>query len=602
MKKSKSHVYFHHEDADREVDVVVIGSGNGALTAAIAAYDKGAKEVLVIEKSARYGGGSGSSGGGVWIPNNRYAKASGFKDTVKAAAQYIKHLSPANTIRDEMIDIYLKKGPEMIDHMHNKTRWVRYRNLPHYPDYFPHAPGGASGNRSMEPEPIHARELGPLFKNLQVQHPQTQMPFGINFTQVEGQVLLGAIQGWKQLAAKLVLKYIADIPARLRGMRDHRLTIGTAGIARLRLALKDRGIPLWLNSPVTSLIVEKGRVAKVVVLRDVRQVVIKARKGVILASGGFERNQEMRKEYLPIPTKTAWTAAGLDNTGDMLRAAQHLGAATEQMDWAWWTTTSTVPGRDRAQMMMVEKCLPGNYTVDQRGQRFSNESQNYVGFIEDLLKHYKSGAPCVPCYMIFDADFRRTRPCGPLVQGMLQPDWMVPRSWWRKSFLSKANSIGELAKKIGIEPKALEETQRQVNAYAKTGKDLDFKRGDSLYDRYYGDPEVQPNSCLGTLSKPPFYAIALYPGDMGTAGGLVINTNSQVLHTNGKPIPGLYATGNCTAALLPRYPGPGSTLGPAMTFGYIAGTHINHPDNMKASNAELVDSSPENFVQHHHTQ
>ena len=596
---AKKYPYHPTSNTTLEIDIAVVGSGNGALAAAITAYDKGAKNVLVIEKSSRYGGSSASSGGGVWIPNNRYAKAAGFKDTVEAAREYIKHLSPKGQIPDDMIDAYLEKGPEMIDHMHKKTRWVRYTNLPHYPDYFPHAPGGAPGNRSMEPEPIHARQLGrDKLTTLQPQHPQTQMPLGINFTQVEGQVLLGAIKGWQWLAAKLALKYFLDIPARLFGMRDQRLTIGNAGIARLRLALEDRGIPIWLNSPVTGLIVEDGKVAGLTVLRDQRMLTIKTHKGVILASGGFERHQKMRENYLSKPTQTSWTAAGPDNTGEMIRAAQHLGAATKQMDWAWWTTTATVPGRERAQMMMVEKCLPGSYVIDQKGQRFSNESQNYVGFVEDLFKHAKKGGPCIPCYMIFDADFRRKRPCGPMVQGILQPDWMLPRSWWHRSFLSKANSIRELAKKIGVDPKVLEQTQKKINQCAKTGKDSDFKRGDSLYDRYYGDPLVQPNPCLGVLAKPPFYAIALYPGEMGTAGGLVINTKGQVMHTNGKPIPKLYATGNCTSALLPRYPGPGATLGPAMTFGYIAGCDINDKKQHQATNPDLVDSDHENWVNH----
>jgi 3-oxosteroid 1-dehydrogenase len=582
-----------------QVDVAVIGSGNGALTAAITAHDKGAKDVLVIEKSSLYGGSSAASGGGVWIPNNRYSKASGFKDSVEAARKYIKHLSPKGQIEDEMIDTFLQKGPEMIEHMHHGTRWVRYLNLPFYPDYFPDAPGGTAGNRSMEPKPVHARPLGKsMLWKLQGQHPQTQGPLGINFSQVEGQVLLGGIKGWQLLFTKLVLKYFLDIPARLRGKRDWRLTMGNAGIARLMLALKDKSIPLWLDSPVTGLIVEKGRVAGLLVQRDQRMLTIKTRKGVILASGGFERDQKMREQYLGKPTQTSWTAAGPGNTGEMIRAAQHIGAKTKQMDWAWWTTTAVVPGRDRAQMMMVEKSLPGNYTVDQNGERFSNESQNYVGFVEDLFRHAKKGGPCIPCYMIFDANFRRLRPCGPMVQGSMQPDWMLPRSWWKSNFLTKANSIRGLADKLGINPDNLEKTQRKVNEYTKTGKDPEFKRGDSLYDRYYGDPEFKPNPCLGSLSKPPFYAIALYPGEMGTAGGLVINTNSEVMHKNGKPIPGLYATGNCTTALLPRYPGPGSTLGPAMVFGYIAGCHINNNKSTKASNPDLVDSDRDNWVNH----
>ncbi len=559
---------------DHEYDIVVVGSGNGAMTAAICAAKTGAR-TLVIEKSDQYGGTSATSGGGVWIPNNRYAKAAGADDSPEEATTYIRHVARPE-VREELIDVYVREGPRMIDYLHENTDWVRYVNLQHYPDYFPADPGGRSGNRSMEPEILDGLLLGKELWQLRKQHPQTHLPGGITFTQVEGQVLLGGLPGWKSMMARRVWEYMSDIRMRWRSTRDRRLTMGNAGIARLRLAMRDLNVPLWLNCALSELIVDdSGRVSGVVAEKPGQGTVrIGATKGVILAAGGFERNAELREKYLPHPTNTEWSAANMHNTGDAIVAAQQLGAATSQMDWGWWTTTCVIPGREKAHLMMVEKSMPGNYTVNQKGERFSNESQNYVGFVEDLFREYKNGNPCVPCYMIFDSDFRRERPCGPLPQAKLFPDWMVPRSWWTQSFLTKAKTLEGLAQKISVDKIGLLETSAKVNSYAEEGKDLDFQRGDNDYDRYYGDPRFK-NPCLGPLRQPPFYAMAMYPGEMGTAGGLVIDAHGRVLRDDSDetPIAGLYATGNCTAALLPSYPGPGSTLGPAMVFGYLAARH-----------------------------
>ena len=244
------------------------------------------------------------------------------------------------------------------------------------------------------------------------------------------------------------------------------------------------------------------------------------------------------------------------------------------MDTGWWSTVMKVPGQDKGWLSMVDKSMPGNFTVNKNGERFSNESQNYVSFVNDMFEKYAEGNPCAPCYMIFDSTFRKNRPCGPLLQASMQPDSAVPKEWWTPSFLSKGETLEELAEVAGIDKDGLLATQAKVNEYAKSGKDLDLQRGDTAYDRYYGDPSVTPNPCLAPLEKGPFYSMVLYPGEMGTAGGLVIDTHARVLNKEGNVIPGLYACGNCSTALLPTYPGPGSTLGPAMTFGYLAAKDI----------------------------
>ena len=561
---------------DYEFDVVVVGSGNGALTAALCSHDGGAK-TLVIEKSSQFGGTSATSGGGVWIPNNRYAKAENVDDSDQDARNYINSVSPEGMIKDELIETYISEGPRMIDYLHENSQ-VKYRNLAHYPDYFPDNTGGKEGNRSMEPEPIFGTELGDDLGKLREQHPQTAFtmgPINMNFTQVEGQLLLGALPGWKTQFAKLFTKYILDFAMRLKwGWKDRRLTMGNAGIARLILSLKDRKVDLWTLTAMTDLVDENGKVIGIKATKDGSSINIKANKGVILAAGGFERDQDLRDKYLPKPSNAEWSAANIHNTGDALKAALKLGADTHQMDTGWWSTTMKVPGQEKGWLSMVDKSMPGNYTVNKNGERFSNESQNYVSFVNDMFAKFDEGNPCAPCYMIFDSNFRKNRPCGPLLQGSMQPDSAVPKEWWTPSFLSKGETLEELAEIVGIDPDGLRATQAKVNGYAVTGKDLELQRGDSAYDRYYGDPSVSPNPCLAPLKEGPFYCMVLYPGEMGTAGGLVIDTHARVLKQDGQPITGLYACGNVTTALLPTYPGPGSTLGPAMTFGYLAAKDI----------------------------
>ncbi|MDA9785020.1 FAD-binding protein [Gammaproteobacteria bacterium] len=561
---------------DYEFDVVVVGSGNGALTAALCSHDGGAK-TLVIEKSSQFGGTSATSGGGVWIPNNRYAKAENVDDSDQDARNYINSVSPEGMIKDELIETYISEGPRMIDYLHENSQ-VKYRNLAHYPDYFPDNTGGKEGNRSMEPEPIFGTELGDDLGKLREQHPQTAFtmgPINMNFTQVEGQLLLGALPGWKTQFAKLFTKYILDFAMRLRwGWKDRRLTMGNAGIARLILSLKDRKVDLWTLTAMTDLVDKNGKVIGIKATKDGSSINIKANKGVILAAGGFERDQDLRDKYLPKPSNAEWSAANIHNTGDALKAALKLGADTHQMDTGWWSTTMKVPGQAKGWLSMVDKSMPGNYTVNKNGERFSNESQNYVSFVNDMFAKFDEGNPCAPCYMIFDSNFRKNRPCGPLLQGSMQPDSAVPKEWWTPSFLSKGETLEELAEIAGIDPDGLRATQAKVNGYAVTGKDLELQRGDSAYDRYYGDPSVTPNPCLAPLKEGPFYCMVLYPGEMGTAGGLVIDAHARVLKEDGKPIAGLYACGNVTTALLPTYPGPGSTLGPAMTFGYLAAKDI----------------------------
>jgi len=549
------------------VDLLVVGSGNGAMTGALCGHDMGVGEVLVIEKAPVFGGTSALSGGGVWVPGNRYAKEAKAQDSYEEALEYLEHAIPAGQVSKAMLSTYLKNAPSMIDFLHRHTR-ARYRSLSQYPDYFSDQPGAKLGHRSIEPEPIPITALGEERERL-IGGGIMYALYKYGITQEEAKILIGRIRGWPWLGAKVLLRYYTDLPWLLKCTGySRRTTGGGAGIIRLRLSMKDRGIPLWLNTAFKELVLEQGRVVGAVVEREGQRMAIRARKAVLLAAGGFERNQEMREAYLPKPTNAEWSAGCRTNTGDAIRAAEAVGARLDRMENAWWCTTKCVPGAEYPFLSIISKSLPGSIVVNQAGLRFSNESQNYMSFLKESFAKHNAGSPCFPCTMIFDSRFRFKRTVWPASMPILR------KRYFEERFLAKGRTIEELAVNMGIDPEGLAATVKRFNGFAATGKDEDFKRGDAAYDRYYGDPDVKPNPCLGPIRRAPFFALRLQPGDFGTQGGMVINENAQVLTVQGEVMEGVYACGNCAAAILPTYPGPGSTLGPAMTFAYQAAKHM----------------------------
>ncbi len=560
---------------DREVDVLVVGTGNGGLTSAICNYEMGSKDVLIIEKSNKVGGTSSTSGGGIWIPNNHYAKACGAEDSYEDAREYLRQTLAGEDVPEDLVDAYLVNGPKMLQFLHDRTR-VRYESLEHYPDYYTNLPGARAGHRSLEPAPFMASDLGANYKNLTYTHFMMRMFGVIHFTQVEAHVLMVQLPGWKKLLGKMIWEYISDIPWRLRTKISRRLCCGSAGVGRLYASVLDRNIPIQFNTAMTQLIVEDGKVVGAEVTFNGTVQRIHARKAVVLAAGGFEKNQQLREKYLPQPTNTEWSAGCVHNTGDPLLAGQALGAKTRLMENAWWTTTLCVPDEEAPRLSIMEKSFPGSCVVNKSGERFANESQNYMAFQKELFKAHSDDNPCAPAYHVFDAQFRRNYITGPLMTESMKPDWTIPKKWFEEGFVAKANTIRELAEQMGIDPDGLEKTVEKMNTFAKTGVDEDFHRGESEYDRYYADPSIKPNPCLAPIAEAPFYAMRIEAGDFGTLGGLDTDTNANVLREAGGNIEGLYAVGNCSAAILPTYPGPGATLGPAMTMAYQAAKHINH--------------------------
>jgi 3-oxosteroid 1-dehydrogenase len=558
-------------DWDHAVDLLVVGSGAGAMVCALKAHDCGG-DVLLIEKGSQYGGSSAMSGGGLWVPNNHLMSDVAVDDTPEAALAYLRE-TVGGCVSEARLRAYLEAAPKMAKYLCDHTQ-VDLVAMPEYPDYYPAASGYCSGGRSLEAKNFDARRLGDEFLLMREGAIQSLIMARIFMTIVEARTLFCRTKGWIGLTLKLFARYLLDLPWRFRSKRDRNLAMGNALVGGLRCSLLDRNIPLWLNTPARELLVEEGRVIGVAAEKDGRTIRIRARKGVVLAAGGFESSQAMREKYLPNPTRAEWTCANPHNTGDAINMALELGAATDLMDDAWWGPTTVVPGEECARMLVIEKSLPGSILVNRRGERFVNEAMPYVDVVNTIYENNTPEAPTVPCYLIYDANFRRKYPCGPFLPGGQQPDWALPRRL-KRDYLKKADTLEGLAKLLGIDADGLKMSVSKLNDYARTGEDTDFRRGDTVFDRYYGDEQVEPNPCLAPIETPPFYGVEAFPGDLGTKGGLLTDASARVLTEAGESIPGLYAIGNCSASVMGRtYPGPGSTLGPATSFGFIAARDV----------------------------
>jgi len=566
-----------------EFDVVVVGSGAGGMVAAIRAHDLGLK-ALVIEKTDKFGGTSAMSGGGIWVPTNDGAKAAGFQDSFDEAFRYVMTASQG-MVPESRVRTYLETAPKLARWLDENTH-LHYVVVPKYPDYYGNLPGAKPGYRTMEPRRFDARLLRDELKNIRV--PTALVAFGgASMSQVDTFKIIGKQPGWQLLVAWRLFRYWTDLPWRFKSKRDRRMTLGTAMVATLRASMLDRDIPLWLETPFEDLIVEGGRVVGVVARQGGKEVRIRARRGVVLAAGGFERNQAMREQYLPAPTDSRWpvTPDGA-NTGDAIRAGLKAGAAVDLMGYVWGVPVAGVPGEGSQRPMFIERNLPGCVIVNRFGKRFVNECEPYPDFIHAMYRDLDQTGGGIPAWMIVDADFRRKNMCGPLMPASIMPDSRLPADWLGRVF-HRADTLDALADQIGVDKAGLAETVKRMNQYAKDGKDPEFHKGETPIDRYYGDRTVKPNPCLGPIAKAPFYALQIYPGDTGTKGGLLTDERARVLAETGAPIAGLYAIGNCSSSVMgPSYPGPGSTLGPAVTFGFLAANEMAEMEGRNADPAE----------------
>ena len=547
---------------DREIDVLVVGSGGSGLIAAARAADRGGK-VLLIEKSNRFGGTTALSGGCIWAPTNHLQDQT-VGDSFEKAFSYLNELTDHHT-SPTMLEVFINKSRPMLQFLDQESR-LTLANIPKYCDYYPEFPGGLPGGRTIEVEPFDGQLLTNQRHLLRDPQKMTLLFGQISLTARDAHLFVTAGKKGKKLAIAKIATYLASSPKRRRYGRDRYLTLGQGLVAGLWDLCQSKGVQFLLETTICELVTIQNRVIGARIKSGSKIQHIKTNGGIILASGGFSRNDQLKQIYHGQPTSANWGAAVAEDTGDAFTLCQSLQAQTALLNEAWWMPVMRVPGENFARSVIMERSLPGSIVVNQDGERFTNESGPYEDFVNAMRAQHRS----CPAWLIISHFHRHRYTLGPLFPASYHPSLLWPRKL-KKDWLHIGSRIDELASKIGINGSTLEKTISRFNSYALEGEDPEFQRGKSKYDQYYADSTTGlPNPCLYPLAEPPFYAVPLFPGDLGTKGGLVINENSEVIGNQG-PISGLFAAGNASANPIGNcYPGSGGTLGPGMTFGYIA--------------------------------
>ncbi len=532
---------------DIEADVVVLGSGGAALTSAIAAHDFGA-QVAILEKSNMVGGTTAMSGGMLWIPNNHHQKEAGVSDSWDDAVAYLNALAPG-LLDPETLAAFLEAGPEMVRYLEDHTP-VRFHLFERFPDYHPDAPGAMSnGSRSLDSDVFPYEQLGTWATRVNPPKLGAPVPTSMIEDMYAGSMNRDLLEERRK--------------SDCRGQ-------GQALIGALLKGVLDRNIPIHFQKRARKLCKEGSRVIGVVAEQAGDNLYVRARKGVVIATGGFEWNKELVQTFLRGPM-TAPTSVP-ENEGDGLVMAMEAGAKLGNMSNAWWMMATLEyeaqhrDGRPVYQLCQNERTLPGSIMVNRASKRFVDEAANYNA-LGRVLHTFDANAfdyPNLPYWLIFDSRYRSKYPIFGHTPAKSAPPWF-----------KCADSLGELAELIGIDGDTLENTVARFNADVLKGHDDEYNRGDNSYDNFWGDQSLDPPHCtLGVLDKPPFYAIEMEVGTIGTNGGPKTNGNAQVLDWEGNIIEGLYAAGNAMAAVTTRvYAGAGGTLGPGLTFGFVAGRH-----------------------------
>jgi len=551
---------------DAEYDLVILGSGASGMTAALVAAIEGAR-VLVLESSARIGGTSARSSGTLWIPQA--------DDT--AAATYLDALVGEKAERG-LREAFLAAGPAMIAFLERHAGF-RFRPYAEHPDYRQDLPGAASGMRPLEPPEFDGRLLGDEFE--QVGSPLLELMLfgGMMVTRGEAAKLLRAGRSFDGtlLGARLVLRYLAD---RLRYPRGTRLVLGNALVARLYKNLLDRLVPVWCEATTDRLIAD-GEVRGAVVRRGGKEFRVRARRGVVLAGGGFPASAALREKHFPRPI-ARHTAACEGCVGDTLRLGQEAGGvlARSSEDNALWFPSSVTTRADGTTAVyphiVLDRAKPGLVAVGLSGQRFTDEAASYHEFTRAMYRTSN-----IPAWLICDRRF-----LWKYGLGMIRPMTLRLGRYVASGYLRAGSSLEGLAGTLGVDPKGLLDTARRHSEFARTGTDADFGKGGNAYDRANGDPAHKPNPCLGPIGRAPFYAVRVEPTPLGTSLGLRTDVNAQVCDARGNPLPGLYAVGNDMQSVMGgEYPGAGAQLGPGMTFGYLAALHAVRPRAGRVSSA-----------------
>jgi 3-oxosteroid 1-dehydrogenase len=557
---------------DHVVDVLVVGSGGGGMTAALAA-DASGLDTLVVEKGSQFGGSTALSGGGIWVPGAPAQRREGHVPSPDGVFEYLRQITDG-LVSEARLRQYVQTAPKMMAFLEKTSPWFEFVWKPGYADYYPEVPGGSVRGSTINVPAIDLRNLGDDEQYLLA--PLALAPKGIWLGPKDLRLFYQVRQSWrgKGVLVKLIWRMF-----RARVFGDRMAAIGQSLAARLRLAMRDRGIPLWLDSPMTQLLTDvDGAVTGAVIERDGKNRRIGARGGVVLATGGFDHDMEWRRQYLPILARD-WSFGNPLALGDGIRAGEKVGGSTDLLDEAWWFPAIQWPD-GRLQFMLNERMMPAQFVVNGAGRRFINEAAPYMDFAHAMIEGQDSGVTHIPCWLITDIrSFHRYVVAGhlPIPKVPFAPvptGRKIPAAWLESGVVHEGRDFDELAAKIGVPADALCRTAERFNELARKGHDDDFNRGDSAYDNYYGDPTL-PNPNLHPLTRPPYYAFQIILGDLGTSGGLRTDEYARVLRADDSVVKGLYAVGNTSAALMGRrYAGAGATIGPAMTFGYVAARHI----------------------------
>lgn len=552
-------------------DVVVVGSGAAGAMAALRAAELGFS-VLIVEKAHKFGGTSATSGGVVWIPNHQLTPND---DSREKAFEYLDNLIK-EPVQRARLEAFVDEGPKMARFLKD----VGVDIMPSaWPDYFPSVPGARS-DRSLICSTFDGRELGDKFPLMREQYSRFKVLNRYSMDVMEFFAISTRGPGWIKTFLNMVQRYWGDLETRKLSKRDRRFTQGAALMGHVYKRVFERGAELRLETKLEDVLMEGGRVTGVSVSHFGRRYRIAARHGVILAAGGFEWNQELRDRFYPVPGLTRHSSTPEDaNRGEGLIAAMKVGAATENTDSGWWIPTMQMPMPNASNFEEIHQAAfdvgrPHSVAVNRNGVRFVNEACSYDEFGKAMVRDQLATGANTPCWLVFDATFRQKFTAGGIMPTILMPDSKIPVDWW-DHYIFRADTIEALAAKIYVPATALRKTVDDMNKYAQTGIDPDFGRGGNAYDQMFGDANVKPNPCLGPINNPPYYAVSINCGDLGTKGGLKCDERARVVDGEGRPIPNLYAAGNQTGAPFGQwYPGAGATIGPAMVFGFVAANDI----------------------------
>lgn len=547
---------------DTTVDLLVIGSGTGML-AAMSADEQGLS-TLIVEKSEYVGGSTALSGGAFWIPGNSVLAEQGSADSTEQATTYLENLVGDASPRARW-QAFLDQGPATVDLLRRMTPltfiWGKG-----YSDYHSNLPGGSDQGRSVESSPFDTSVLGEEEARLRPSSMSAPVPMPITSPDYR----------WMNLMAKAPAKALPKVVKRVAqgvgglALGRHYTATGQALAAGLYAGVLDRGIPVWTKTQLQRLVTVGDVVTGAVLVQDGREVTVTARRGVVLAAGGFDHDMVMRHRYQSESLQENWPMGAESNTGDAIKVGVEVGADLAHLEEAWWFPAVASPTGGTPGVMLAERSLPGSFIVDRHGRRFINESTDYMTFGQEVLRREDAGDPVGTMWIVFDQEYRNSY----VFATELFPRMSLPQAWLDAGIAHQADTAQELAELMGVPVDDFVATGRRFNEMAVAGRDADHGRGQSAYDRYYGDPTMKPSPNLRPLDEGPLYAVKMVMSDLGTCGGLRADEHARVLREDGSAITGLYAIGNTAAnAFGNRYPGAGATIGQGLVFGDIAARH-----------------------------